>query len=164
MTAEVDLERFRRAQDRPGSGFATALAEIRAGEKRGHWIWYVFPQLEGLGRSTASHTYAIRDVHEAESYLRDPVLGPRLLSITQAVAERLGRGDSVDTLMGSSVDVLKLVSSLTLFGAVAARLAPIEPDPRMAALAGAADAVLQSAEDQGYPRCRFTLARLPPAP
>ena len=68
-----DLERFKRAQDQPHSGFATALSELRSGRKTGHWIWYVFPQLSGLGTSDVSQIYGIADVTEATDYLRDPV-------------------------------------------------------------------------------------------
>jgi uncharacterized protein (DUF1810 family) len=68
------LQRFKDAQDRPPSGFDAALAEMRAGAKRSHWIWYVFPQLAGLGSSAASLTYGLDGRAEAEEYLRDPVL------------------------------------------------------------------------------------------
>src|ERR1700676_2853409 len=105
-----DLERFKKAQDLPDSGFEAALAEIRSGRKQGHWIWYVFPQLSGLGASMASQTYGITDVAEAVEYLHDPVLRSRL-TMTTTVAERVksGPGVSLGTLMGSSIDVRKLV-------------------------------------------------------
>src|SRR5262245_10719770 len=107
-----DLERFRTAQA-SSAGFALALAEIRAGGKRTHWIWYVFPQLEGLGRSAAARRYAIRGEDEAAEYLRDPVLRARFLTISQAVAEQLrAQGTPLRQLMGADVDALKLVSSL----------------------------------------------------
>ena len=80
------LERFKTAQESPGSGFDTALAEIRAGRKRSHWIWYIFPQLAGLGGSARSKTFAIEGEGEAEEYLRDPLLRARLLEITAAAA------------------------------------------------------------------------------
>ena len=155
------LDRFRAAQDVPGSGFDQALQEIRAGAKTGHWIWYVFPQLAGLGGSAMSRTFAIADVAEAEAYLRDPVLRARLLTITAAVAEQVTtRGRPLRALMGSEIDARKLVSSLTLFVHVARRLHHAEGLDAYAALVGAADAVLARAADEGYPPCAFTLSRL----
>ncbi|MGE5835869.1 MAG: DUF1810 family protein, partial [Acidobacteriota bacterium] len=82
------LERFKSAQAAAHSGFDTALAEIRAGGKRGHWIWYIFPQLAGLGGSPMSAHFAIAGEAEAMEYLRDRDLRARLLTITTAVAER----------------------------------------------------------------------------
>src|SRR4249920_633350 len=116
---ERSLDRFRQAQDQRFAGFAAALDEIRSGGKQGHWIWYVFPQLEGLGTSGMSQTYGVRGLAEAREYLLDPELGARLLTITDAVAAQARGGASLRTLMGSQIDVLKLVSSLTLFGSVA---------------------------------------------
>ena len=104
-----DLSRFHRAQARD---YAQALAEIRAGRKRSHWIWYIFPQILGLGFSTTSEFYAIRDLGEAKAYLADPVLRERLLEISGALLEL----DSSDpsAVMGYPDD-LKLKSSMTLF-------------------------------------------------
>ena len=85
------IERFKEAQDDPGSGFDCALGELQAGAKRSHWIWYVFPQLAGLGGSMASQFFGIRSVAEAEEYLSDPLLRSRLLAATRAVAEHLSR-------------------------------------------------------------------------
>src|SRR5262245_10139509 len=117
------LERFKEAQDQHVTGFDSALSEIRAGGKRSHWIWYVFPQLAGLGRSALSQKYGLDGIAEAEDYLRDPVLRSRLLAIATAVREKLGqRGSTLERLMGSTIDVAKLVSSMTLFRAVAERL------------------------------------------
>jgi uncharacterized protein (DUF1810 family) len=155
-----DLERFKTAQE-ASSGFDGALAEIRSGSKRGHWIWYVFPQLAGLGHSILSHKYGIDDIPEAELFLRDAVLRNRLLRITNAVAERLRAGNvGVMQLMSSHVDALKLVSSLSLFGAVARRLHTTDRDDDYASLARLADEVLVIAAAQGYPPCRYTLERL----
>ncbi len=140
-------------------GFAEALAEIRAGAKTGHWIWYVFPQIAGLGRSSASQAYAIADEAEAIEYLQDAVLRARLLEITTAVAERLrtGRPGSLRTLMGSQIDALKVVSSLTLFGQIARRLDAQERLDAYEAMAAVADEVLGAAAAEGYPPCRHTL-------
>jgi len=156
---EPSIERFREAQEQRHMGFAAALEEIRAGSKQGHWIWYVFPQIAGLGTSAMSQAYGIRGVEEATAYLRDPVLGPRLLAVTEAALEQLRQGTPLSTLMGSDIDATKLVSSMTLFGRVAGRLRPESPDVA-GRLADLADELLQVAEAQGYPPCRSTLASL----
>ena len=156
-----DLERFKKAQDFPHSGFEAALGEIQSGRKRGHWIWYVFPQLSGLGASTASQIYGIRDVAEAVAYLDDPVLRARLLTMTTTVAERVRGGQvSLETLMGSSIDVRKLVSSLTLFGNVARKLHAAQGLGAHESLARSAEVVLAVAASEGYPPCSYTIARL----
>lgn len=155
----AELERFVEAQD-AGAAFDRALGEIRAGGKRGHWIWYVFPQLAGLGMSAMSQAYGIRDVEEAEAYLRHPVLAPRLLTITIAVAEQIRRGARIETLMGAPIDATKLVSSLTLFGRVAARLHERGEEQRAGALAAVATEILDAAAGQGYPACRRTLGAI----
>ena len=151
------LERFKSAQNSAGAGFDTALAEIRAGRKRSHWIWYVFPQLYGLGVSAMSQSFAIEGEEEAEDYLRDPMLRSRLIEITSAVAAQLrtGRVGLVD-LMGSEIDAQKVVSSLTLFGPVARKLHGIDELPDLATLANLADEVLTVAASQGYPECAHT--------
>jgi uncharacterized protein (DUF1810 family) len=151
------LERFRIAQDRPGSGFDSALVELQSGGKQGHWIWYVFPQLAGLGTSSFSREYGIDGYAEAAQYLRDPVLRSRLLAVTLAVAGCLEKRASVDDLMGSRIDALKLVSSLTLFERVARTLEAAKGVDEYKALADAAGQVLAAAASQGYARCRYTL-------
>ena len=99
------LQRFTDAQDQAVSGFQSALSEIHAGGKRSHWIWYVFPQLSGMGHSAASRAYGLDGVEEAEEYLRDPLLRSRLLTIASAVAEQLaGKRVTLLHLMGSSID------------------------------------------------------------
>src|SRR3990172_8554228 len=147
-----DLDRFRRAQEDPRAGFAAALAELRAGRKTGHWIWYVFPQLAGLGRSSTATYFGLADAGEAALYLRDPVLGPRLGAAVHAhlTGQRPAR---LQALMGSPVDALKLVSCLTLFRHVARALSTSDPRPASTALAGHADAILAAASAQGYPSC-----------
>jgi hypothetical protein len=107
-----------------------------------------------------SRTYAIADEAEAEAYLRDPVLGARLLTAEATVAEHLRAGVPLATLMGSRIDALKLVSSLTLFGFVARRLHATEPDDECRQLADVSAEVLAAAEREGYPPCRFTLRAL----
>ena len=108
-----DLNRFLTAQEQD---YAQALAEIRAGRKRSHWIWYIFPQLRGLGYSYNAEYYGIADAEEARQYLAHPVLGARLREITEALLE-LPESDSV-RVMGRPDD-LKLCSSMTLFEYVA---------------------------------------------
>ncbi|HKE82867.1 MAG TPA: DUF1810 family protein [Vicinamibacterales bacterium] len=156
----MNLQRFKDAQQRRGSGFEAALSEIQSGEKRGHWIWYVFPQLAGLGHSAASREFGIDGVAEAEAYLHDPVLRGRLLTIAIAVQEQLRHRISLESLMNSSIDVMKLVSSLTLFGSVARRLHAQDGLDDYASIASVADDILAKADAQGYPRCRFTIDRL----
>ncbi|MGY1601740.1 DUF1810 domain-containing protein [Geodermatophilus sp. SYSU D00815] len=108
----ADLSRFLSAQD--GGVFEQALAELRAGRKRSHWMWFVFPQVAGLGRSETAQRYAIADLDEAQAYLAHPVLGPRLVECARALLELPGR-DAVAVL--GSVDAQKLRSSMTLFAA-----------------------------------------------
>jgi uncharacterized protein (DUF1810 family) len=105
------LERFVAAQ---APVYAQALDELRAGSKRSHWMWFVFPQLAGLGRSETARLYAIRDLDEARAYLAHPLLGPRLLESVAAVLSHPGR--SAEAMLGG-IDAIKLRSSLTLFEA-----------------------------------------------
>jgi uncharacterized protein (DUF1810 family) len=158
----MNLERFKEAQNQADSGFDLALREMRDGHKRSHWIWYVFPQLAGLGQSPAARLYAIADVAEAMAYLRDPVLFDRLRTVTTTAATHAMAGVPLATLMGSTIDVLKLVSSLTLFERVARDVARNDGNEEHLAFARSAAALLELAESQGYPRCRYTLERLGP--
>ncbi len=107
-----DLNRFLRAQEHD---YAPALAEIRTGRKRTHWMWYVFPQLDGLGFSETARRYAIRGLDEARAYLEHPVLGPRLVECAEAVLAVQGR--SAREIFGTPDD-LKLRSCVTLFAEV----------------------------------------------
>lgn len=109
-----DLQRFVQAQDLDGA-YDAALGELRAGRKTGHWMWFVFPQLAGLGRSTTARHYAISGADEARAYLAHPVLGPRLQRCAQAITAS-GTSDPVAVL--GSVDAQKLRSSMTLFALV----------------------------------------------
>src|SRR5205823_9756527 len=124
----MSLDRFHEAHASRWAAYDTALAEILAGGKRSHWIWYIFPQFEGLGRSSMARAYAMRDLNEACAYLRDPILRARYEEIVAAVSEQLTHGTRVENLMGSQIDALKLVSSLTLFRAAAEQLAREGPD------------------------------------
>jgi uncharacterized protein (DUF1810 family) len=111
-----ELQRFRDAQEQ-GGAYATALAELRAGRKRSHWIWFVFPQIDGLGSSPMARRYAIRSLEEARAYLADDVLGPRLHECCQALLG-LDANAAAETVLGG-IDALKLRSSMTLFGLAA---------------------------------------------
>ena len=154
----MSLERFHEAQASRSGGYNSALAEIRAGGKRSHWIWYIFPQIEGLGRSSTARACALRDLGEACAYLRDPTLRARYEEIVATVSEQLVRGIRLEDLMGGRTDALKLVSSLTLFRAAAERLG--RADPVYASLAQRLAALLGQTAEQGYPACDFTLARI----
>ena len=107
-----DLKRFLEAQE---NDFETALAEIKRGNKQSHWMWYIFPQIAGLGFSSTSKFYAIKDKDEAENYLAHPLLGKRLVEISNALLEVEGK--TASQIFGSPDDV-KLRSSMTLFGAL----------------------------------------------
>lgn len=111
---EMDIERFVEAQDSVYSGYAQALQEMQEGAKHGHWIWYIFPQLRGLGHSGNANFYGIEDLQEAREYLAHPVLGARLREITQVVLDHADDRLAIE-LMGSEIDMLKLKSSMTLF-------------------------------------------------
>jgi uncharacterized protein (DUF1810 family) len=105
------LRRFVDAQDAGGT-YEAALAELRGGRKTGHWMWFVFPQVAGLGSSATAREYAISGLAEARAYLAHPVLGPRLLASSRALLDGPGRG-AVEIF--GSVDAMKLRSSMTLF-------------------------------------------------
>lgn len=154
----MSLERFHKAQANPSAGYDTALAEILRGRKTSHWIWYIFPQIEGLGRSSTTRVYALRDLAEACAYLSDPLLRARYEEIAGAVSEQLARGVSVEDLMGSRTDAVKLVSSLTLFRAAAQSFAG--EDPAFASLARRCVSILEQTSAQGHPPCGHTLARV----
>jgi uncharacterized protein (DUF1810 family) len=109
----TDLERFVGAQQ---DVYEQALAELTAGSKRGHWMWFVFPQIAGLGRTATAQRYAIADLAEARAYLAHPVLGPRLTESAQALLGVPGR--SATQILGTPDD-LKLRSSMTLFARAA---------------------------------------------
>ncbi len=119
MDDPFDLERFVAAQDTGGT-YAHAVDELRAGDKTSHWMWFDFPQVAGLGRSSTAKEYAITSLEEAKAYLEHPVLGRRLIECACIVAGTQGR--SAVQIFGS-IDSLKLRSSTTLF----LRAAPDEP-------------------------------------
>src|SRR3954465_10721602 len=118
-----DLERFVSAQQ---GIYRQALAELRQGRKQSHWMWFIFPQLAGLGRSATARLFGIASAAEARAYLADPLLGTRLRGGGAAV---LGHaGTSAQSLLGP-VDAIKLRSSMTLFEAVAEEPAPFAAVP-----------------------------------
>lgn len=119
MTRDATLARFVEAQ---ANSYVTALAEIRAGAKRSHWMWFIFPQLRGLGRSPTAHYYGIASMAEACAYLDHELLGPRYRECVGAL-EQLHTSNAV--AMFGSIDAMKLRSSLTLFEAA-------EPSPLFA--------------------------------
>jgi uncharacterized protein (DUF1810 family) len=116
---DADLERFVRAQDDAGT-YERALRELAAGHKTSHWMWFVFPQVAGLGRSPVARAYAVSGLDEARTYLAHPVLGPRLLRCCRTMLD-LDGSSAVDVL--GAVDAMKLRSSMTLF----ARADPDQP-------------------------------------
>src|ERR1700722_9025385 len=99
-----DLQRFVTAQDQSGT-YESAVTELRAGRKTGHWMWFVFPQIAGLGQSPMSRRYALRSLNEARAYLAHPVLGPRLIACATVLTDLPG-DDPVAVLGG--IDALKL--------------------------------------------------------
>jgi len=111
---------LRRFVDAQGPTYPTALGELRAGRKRSHWMWFIFPQIAGLGRSAMAQEFALSSLDEAAAYLAHPLLGPRLRECTALVAGIEGR--SVGEIFGYPDD-MKFRSSMTLF----ARAAPAEP-------------------------------------
>jgi uncharacterized protein (DUF1810 family) len=119
MDDPVGLDRFVAAQNQADT-FATAVAELRAGAKRSHWMWFVFPQITGLGQSPTSRRYAIASLEEARAYLAHPVLGPRLIECARILCELEGK--TAQDVFGG-IDAIKLRSSMTLF----ARADPSNP-------------------------------------
>lgn len=139
-TPSAGLHRFVDAQ---ADTFATALAEVRAGRKTSHWMWFIFPQLAGLGTSPLARHYAIADLEEARAYLAHAVLGPRLHEIMSAAAA-VPSGSALEVF--GAPDDLKLHSSATLFALLSSRQSPFqrvldryfdgEPDPATVRLLG----------------------------
>ncbi len=113
MSPNYNLTRFIQAQKRD---YDTALAEIRAGKKASHWMWYIFPQLKGLGRSSTSEYYGLSGIKEAQAYLSDPILKARLIEITDAVIAH--KDKSAEEIFGG-IDAKKLRSCMTLFSIAA---------------------------------------------
>jgi uncharacterized protein (DUF1810 family) len=120
MTDPFDLDRFVQAQEKV---FDQALSELKAGSKRSHWMWFIFPQIDGLGFTTTSRYYAIKSLEEARAYLAHPLLGARLSACSEALLALAGR--SAAEVFGYPDD-MKLKSSATLFAWVAPAGSPFE--------------------------------------
>ena len=100
------------------TAFDRALAELRSGRKSSHWIWFILPQLKGLGRSAMAQSYGIQDLAEAKAYLTDPTLRSRLEEVIAVIADQLSQPDqTLEKLMGSDLDAAKTISCFTLFEA-----------------------------------------------
>ena len=112
MTKENNLKRFIDAQD---AGYQIALSEVKNGRKQSHWMWYIFPQIKGLGFSETSKFYAIKNINEAEEFLNHPVLGSRLVHICNELLKL--KSNDANKIFGSPDD-LKLKSSMTLFSSL----------------------------------------------
>jgi len=112
MTKENNLKRFISAQE---ADYQTALSEVKNGRKQSHWMWYIFPQIQGLGFSETSKFYAINDINEAEEFLKHPVLGSRLINICKELLTL--KSNDANKIFGSPDDV-KLKSSMTLFSSL----------------------------------------------
>jgi len=154
-----NLERFVESQDEKidsrKTEFMQAMKELRNGAKESHWIWYIFPQLKGLGSSPMAKKYEIESEVEAIQYLKHPVLNPRLIEALENVQLHAGKKSaSIREVFGSTVDTLKFVSSITLFCYVSRN---VEGADRVKQLC---EELLQVANAEGYPPCNFTLTFL----
>ena len=112
MKEETNISRFIDAQNKD---YSIAIEEIKKGRKKSHWMWYIFPQIQGLGFSETSKYYAIRNLQEADEYLKHPLLGTRLINICQAL---LVQADNNASRIFGSPDDLKLKSSMTMFASL----------------------------------------------
>lgn len=110
--SETNINRFIEAQESPFCGYEIALNEIRRGKKISHWIWYIFPQLRCLGRSSRAHYYGIADIDEAQSYLAHPILGTRIREVTEALLEHK---DKTALSIFGDIDAVKVSSCMTMF-------------------------------------------------
>lgn len=111
----MDVNSLNRFLDAQEHMYATALKEIKNGEKESHWMWYIFPQLRGLGKSQMAYAYGINGLEEAKSYLAHPVLSARLIEISEALLEH--KDQDIEDILGD-IDAMKLCSSMTLFALI----------------------------------------------
>mmetsp|Transcript_23874 Transcript_23874/g.39469 ORF Transcript_23874/g.39469 Transcript_23874/m.39469 type:complete len:228 (-) Transcript_23874:211-894(-) len=164
VEAIMTVVHFKEAQascEYSGPGFAIALEEMEQGHKRGCWMWYIFPQLQGLGRSHMAKMYALSNREHTVVYLQDVELSANLLAITRVVAAQIKRCVPIRTLMG--FDVRKLVSSMTLFEIVTEDLAFDAVGAENATfqeLASLCREILEATTKGGFPRCERTLTTL----
>lgn len=155
----MSVEHFVESQRKEYAGFSQALREMEAGRKTSHWIWYIFPQIHGLGRSPIAQKFALGGRHHAIDFLMNQELKSNLIAITAVVARQLKAGIPLGTLMGSNIDALKLVSSITLFESVI-QLIKLDGDIEYEEFLKDCQTILSFAELQGYPRCQHTLGLL----
>lgn len=155
----MSLSRFYAAQRDPHAGFSQALRELQSGQKKSHWIWYIFPQLRGLGTSALCRKYALMDLDEAASYVRDEYLRTNYMSALSAIRHHLKRGVRLEHLMGSALDAQKFVSSITLFTRATEAAGRTSPE----LVTGLRQSLLETRIllfSQGYDECHRTLEHL----
>jgi len=166
------LQRFIDAQDSPywqssSTTYERALLELKQGQKRGHWIWFIFPQLDGLGMSRQSSIYSLKGVHEAVLYLRHKELRRRYIAAMEAV-QSVSKRKELEEILQSRVDTVKFISSLTLFQGTSRWMAEHSESLHL----GASESeeittvnelctmLIDTATQQGFKPCSFTASRL----
>lgn len=155
------VARFHHAHANPTAGFNAAIGELQSRRKVGHWVWYIFPQLHGLGKSAAAQRFALEDADEAWAYVAEPLLGARLALAFETVHKHPG---TLHDLMREPIDVRKLVSSMTLFYVVCQQHLHDQDkllEARARAIATSCHFILEKAASEGLPLCAVTLERLP---
>ena len=150
----MPLQRFIDAQEGDGM-YAIALAEIRAGRKQSHWIWYILPNLRGLGYSETARFYAIDGQAEALAYYQHPFLGARLTEVAQAIVTALSAGQTLEEVFGD-IDAKKTISCMTLFDMIGTNTA-VQGCAHHFLFQAAAQTILKAGVAQGYPRCVMTV-------
>lgn len=157
MAGNKRLDRYHKAQNDNTYGYAHAFSEIQEGRKRSHWIWYIFPQLEILGKSPSAKLYGIKDFNEACDYLKDPVLFKRYFELIKLTEEKL-KSIPLSHLMGGFPDDRKFISSLTLFQATSNYLNSKEKDSqnKYHELYETCNRVFKQIARQGYSPCQQT--------
>ena len=151
------LQRFIDAQEGDGT-YDNALAEIRAGRKQSHWIWYILPNLRGLGYSETARFYAIDGQAEAVAYYLHPLLGARLTEVAEAIVTALSAGQTLEGVFGD-IDAKKTISCMTLFDAIGTDTA-VQDCADHLRFQTAAQRILTAGDAQGLPRCAKTLTLL----
>jgi uncharacterized protein (DUF1810 family) len=155
----MSLSRFYAAQRDPHSGYSRALRELQSGQKTSHWIWYIFPQIRGLGSSAMAKKYALADRKEAVSYVLDDYLRGNYLAALCAVRHHLKRGIRLERLLGSELDAQKFVSSITLFSEATEIASAHHPE----LVPGLRQALVETRillRSQGYEECQRTLQHM----
>ena len=153
----MPLQRFIDAHEGDGM-YAIALAEIRAGRKQSHWIWYILPNLRGLGYSETARFYAIDGQAEALAYYQHPLLGARLTEVAEAIVTVLSTGQTLEEVFGD-IDAKKTISCMTLFDMIGTDTA-VQDCAHHQRFQSAAQTILATGVSQGLPRCMKTLALL----